>query len=292
MPHEIKSFAYIFYDRLSSHIAFYMIADERDVVGENIGYPVKNFESIPAQNQPASADQAVSCLELTVTNRARCYEKAEQILKSTVHLEIQAWAVKENESGYEIASSFGHATLKKERLLVTHNHYGVLQPDFEINDQIHYFVVIVSKCDESASFQAPFTDFEIVWRNAETMILAYKDGLMAAELGLSSAEFEPWSAVPLRVGIEVAQVDWDGETTRVDWTTVKEINLRQTPPTIVLESYATTGASGGGVFWQGKHIGNNWCHIDYPTQATALTEFATLVALNSAEVAGWDENGD
>ena len=58
--------------------------------------------------------------------------------------------------------------------------------------------------------------------------------------------------------MEVAQINWDGATTWVEWVHIERITAAQDVTQIILSSSVRKGASGGGVFWNGQHIGNNW----------------------------------
>jgi len=86
--------------------------------------------------------------------------------------------------------------------------------------------------------------------------------------------------------MEVAQVDWDGATTRVDWTTVQEVNVEDGVPRLVLADDVMLGASGGGIFWQGIHIANNWLMVQHYGESGKLTDTMTKVALNAAPLMG------
>lgn len=67
-------------------------------------------------------------------------------------------------------------------------------------------------------------------------------------MGLSSAEFQAWQALPLQQGAEVAQVTWDGQTSSVDWVTIAAIVTDSGTPRLELDSTVAAGTSGGGVF--------------------------------------------
>jgi hypothetical protein len=105
-------------------------------------------------------------------------------------------------------------------------------------------------------------------------------------LGLRPAEFVEWESLPLQAGMEVAQIDWDETTTRVDWTTVQEVKMDDGAPMLVLEDGVMAGASGGGIFGEGTHIANNWKLRQMIDASGNVTDSVTTVALNSAQVAG------
>jgi hypothetical protein len=211
----------------------------------------------------------------------------ERILKSTIRFYIETWIVKSDESGFDMDTVSGHGTLKDGRYLVTHNHFstppsgGLHEPAPDV-----YALVTLTDGDGQALFRGPLSDFEIVWEDPETLVIAHKDEDLFERLGFVSAEFKDWSSVPLEAGMEVAQVDWDGTTTRVDWTTVQEVSVDDGTPRLVLADDVTLGASGGGIFWQGNHIANNWLQVQELGPSGELIDSTTKVALNSAPVAG------
>lgn len=210
-------------------------------------------------------------------------EAEERILQSTVRIYIETWVVNPDESGYDVDTAVSHATLKDGRFLVTHNHFST---PLTGDNQLNYTTVTLANSRGEALFKASLSDFELVWQDPETLVIAYKDDSLFESLGFVSAEFADWSSVPLESGIEVAQVDWDGTTTRVDWTTVQEINVDDGVPRLVLADSIMLGASGGGIFWQGKHIANNWLLVQELGASDELLGATTKVALNSTPVAG------
>ena len=57
-------------------------------------------------------------------------------------------------------------------------------------------------------------------------------------------------------------------------------------PSLEVANYVMPGASGGGVYWNGYHVGNNWYRTyDSDPNSGAILRSYTVVALNSAEVA-------
>lgn len=243
----------------------------------------------PGPSNHASGS-SVTCGNPTVANAEICRQIEELILKSTVRIRIQTWVVRPGESGYEFDSSTGHATLKAGRYLVTHNHLSVplsIRPRAG-EPEAYGGEVILFNSEGERRFRGPLSDFEVVWEDPETLVIAHKENGFFEKLGFDSAAFKEWSSLPLTVGMEVAQVDWDGTATRVDWTTVEEINLEERVPWLVLIDDITVGASGGGVFWQGTHIANNWLRLRTQDieDSDTFADAATKVALNSAKVVG------
>jgi hypothetical protein len=195
--------------------------------------------------------------------------------------------VSDDESGYEIDSIVGHATVKEGRFLVTHNHFRIplsIRP--RDGEPEVYAVVKLSNSRGELLFEGPLSDFELVWEDPEALVISPKEEGLLEKLGIASAEFSDWSTVPLEAGMEVGQVDWDGATTRVDWVTIQEVKVEDGVPRLVLADDVTPGASGGGIFWRGVHIANNWAMVQQFEGSGALVDIVTKVALNSAQIAG------
>lgn len=242
-----------------------------DVLGEPIQATEPNIPSV----EPTGAE---------IETRQQIEKR---ILNSTIRFYIETWAVKPDESGYDFDSASGHGTLKDGRYLVTHNHFSTpLSSQSHDRESNAYSMVTLTDSNGEARFKGPVSDFEIVWEDPETLVITHKDSDLFEKLGFVSAEFREWSSVPLKAGMEVAQVDWDGATTRVDWTTVQEITVNEGTPWLVLADDVTLGASGGGIFWQGVHIANNWLLVQELGASGELLGATTKVALNSAPVAG------
>ena len=103
--------------------------------------------------------------------------------------------------------------------------------------------------------------------------------------GLPSAQFAAMDAIPLQAGVELAQIDWNGETTHVDWVRVDNLSLTEAVPQLQVDNFPKKGCSGGGVFWNGIHIGNNWAKNIEEDQATdQITRRYSIIALNPLAV--------
>ena len=128
--------------------------------------------------------------------------------------------------------------------------------------------------------QVPLTDLRITQLGDETLqfeILHEYGRNKLAEAGVISATFSNWQTAQLQPGMEVAQVDWDGTKTIINWVTVAEVVTQDGMPRLVLDSEVTEGGSGGGVFWNGLHIANNWMRIEHLDGNNNII-FATSVA--------------
>jgi hypothetical protein len=209
----------------------------------------------------------------------------QQILKSTVRILVQSLTVKADESGYEIDDTLGHATVMGDRYLVTHNHFDIplsIRPQGGEPDT--YGQVLLYNAVGDLVFKGPLSDFELVREDKETLVFAYKEGGLFEKLGFAPAEFVDWTSVSFRPGMEVAQVDWDGLTTRVDWATIQEVDIEDGVPRLVLNDGAIPGASGGGIFFGGAHVANNWRLEEQVGPQGEVVSELTTVALNSTAV--------
>jgi hypothetical protein len=85
--------------------------------------------------------------------------------------------------------------------------------------------------------------------------------------------------------MEIAQIDWDGNSTHIDWVTIDATNTKADTPIINVSNCILKGASGGGVYWQGQHIGNNWSRTDKcDSGLVSGEEVISTVALNTQTV--------
>jgi hypothetical protein len=253
---------------------------------------VKNVFSFAAREPlaiPAGAiiEKQESCAQPIGEMVQACRELEKRILAATVRIELQGWTVADSESGYDIDYTIGHATIRDDQYLITHNHFSIplsIRPQHGETEV--YTRVTLSDSNGEILFQGSISDFELVWEDPETLVFAYKGEDLFQDAGLVPTEFGDWSSVPLQAGMEVAQVDWDGATTRVDWTTVQEVYVEDGVPRLVLADEVTLGASGGGIFWQGIHIANNWLLVQHYDESGTMDGAVTKAALNSAPVSG------
>jgi hypothetical protein len=209
----------------------------------------------------------------------------ERILGSTVRITIQTWTLAEDEKGYDIGVTGGHATVKDGRYLVTHNHFSI---PFAAGRQRGVpdssTMVFLYDTQGALLWKAPLSDLEVVLAEEETVVFAHKEAGFFEKLGLESAAFRDWESLPVKEGMEVAQVDWDGRTSRVDWTTVQAVQESGGTPILVLDDAVLPGASGGGIFWNGYHVANTWRFEEQLTATGELIDAISVVALNSASV--------
>ena len=233
-----------------------------------------------------------SCVNPTPEDAPACRTLEQQILSSTVRIEIEAWishpAGPEGSGLYEVRSARGngHGTVKDGRYLITHNHFDVPLPASSNASSIAFGTVTVYDANgERLALQAHPASLRIVQGGEETLELDF--GLVGdvgffAAAGLTSAHFESWQVAPLQVGTEVAQVNWDGSATRVDWVTIEAVVTDDGVCRLVLSRGLTPGASGGGVFWNSYHVANNWAVIETISADGGVRGRHSTAALNDA----------
>jgi hypothetical protein len=229
---------------------------------------------------------AVSCREASPERGSHCAQLEAQILSSTVRVYFETWVVTAGEDGYMMSASVGHATVKDGRYLVTHNHTGIpLSIRERAGDPDSYTQVFLYDAAGELRHKGPLSDFSIVVEDMETLVLAHKEENYLGALGFRSAAFKSCSQLELAVGMEVAQIDWDGESSRVDWVPVSDFIVDTGVSRIILADGAKVGASGGGIFLQGFHIANNWRIEEKLDNLGNVISQISTAALNSQTVA-------
>ncbi len=236
----------------------------------------------------ASEPQTISTDPTPLTAATRS-ELEQKILATTVRIEMQGW----NKIGPTLQpitnGGKSHATIIAGRYLVTHNHFSADLTTLASPEEEGYTGITLRKADGSLLLDnAPLNSFTIVHEEQETLVLEFVDengvGLFDA-LGQPSAKTIAWDAVPWQVDTELAHIDWDKDTAHVDWVTVDAVSLDGQVPHLQVSNFAQDGASGGGAFWNGYHVGNNWArNVEKDPQTNEVTRLYTLIALNSLEV--------
>jgi hypothetical protein len=235
---------------------------------------------------PAS-DQ--SCADPVGDRVAICRILEQAFLDSTVRLLIYALPPDVEGSNSPIFGTISHGTVMEGRYLVTHNHYEeAVFPLLGQDDPENLFMIDIFDAGGELILQVPSQRISVLVADRQTMVLDFgeSDGLgLFAALGLPSAEFMAQPSMPLQPGMEVAQIDWDGTSSHINWVTIEEVITESIIPNIKLSDCIGSGASGGGVFWQGHHIGNNLsrsfkCNPDLDS----ATAYHSKVVLNSQPV--------
>ncbi|HSM57751.1 MAG TPA: hypothetical protein VK879_16480 [Candidatus Sulfomarinibacteraceae bacterium] len=203
--------------------------------------------------------QTTSCVAPSITGVERCQQLEAAILATTLRLEITLKTLHSHGSGSPTRVSVGHATVVDGRFLVTHNHFAQ-SPDEQQERKL--LTLSAYRADGSlAIHQAPPHTFQVFMAGPQTLVFDFGQygGQGAFDyMGMASAQLGAWQALGLRPGTEVGQVNWDGKKSHVDWVQVSSVGLENGIPVLQLDNYAEPGASGGGVFYAGHHVGNNW----------------------------------
>lgn len=220
-----------------------------------------------------------------------CQALERQILSATVRIQFHGWI--EIEDGYDsqrVDGTLSHATVVNGRYLITHNHFGI-----PLSKAIQYSrygnsgftgLSVYKPDGEPLLSHAPLSAFSVVSEVAETTLLDFgvMDGQgLFTRAGLSSSDFATWDEIELRQDSEVAQIDKDEQGgTIVVWTRIRDILPGGENNFLQLDNFLQFGASGGGVYLNGLHIGNNWSRIPIVDVNTReILSGYSVVALNS-----------
>ncbi len=247
-------------------------------------YTIENpiVERVTTPNEFAARPQVSfgpSCSDPTPAMVAGCQALADRILASTVRLELTT--TKQDGRGNELLT--GHGTVLAGRYVLTHNHYGLTPEEFGDGRLLS---LSIYRADGGMAVKDMLpTSFSVTVLAAETLLLDFGDfsgrGLFDV-VGLASAEFTAGDVVSLQLGNEVAQIDWDGVRAHVVWARVTAVNTENGAPYVELDSFVEQGASGGGVFYNGIHIANNWLrNTDFRADTGKILRRHSLAALNT-----------
>ena len=219
-----------------------------------------------------------SCANPTPAMAAECQALTERILASTVRLEFHG-----------PCGGIGHATVMGGRYLVTHNHYPVTGEALSRGgDGLIAAVSVLKANGDIILLKAPLTYFNVALIAPEALVLDFHEyggvGFFDS-VDVPSVEAGLLTDMNIQPGSEVAQVDWDLTSTRVTWTRVTAVGEADGTPYLELDSYVEQGASGGGVFYNGVHIANNWSRNTDCVAATGeVVRHYSLAALNSGSI--------
>lgn len=237
---------------------------------------------------------APTCPDPEPRDVRRCRALEQEILSSTVRLEIDAWIGQpagpdgSSQRAYRPLRGNGHATVKDGRYLITHNHFSVpLSTHGEPAVIAFGKVSVFTASGQRLHLEGQSVILDHAGGRRETVVLNFGlvDGVGFFEsAGLSSADFISGRPLTLEPGAEVAQINWDGAATYVQWTTVEAVTTQDGVPSLVLSKGLQPGASGGGVFWNGYHVANNWTAVEtYDPNRQTYGEKSTA-ALNDDNV--------
>lgn len=243
---------------------------ERWTVSTSIAYARE--VTIPQSIFFGRTSDAPTCTDPNPRNARSCRALEQEILSSTVRLEIDAWIGQPagpdgyGQRAYRPLRGNGHATVKDGRYLVTHNHFSVpLLRHGELAVIAFGKVSVFTASGERLHLVGQSIILDYAGGERETVVLDFGlvDGVGFFEsAGLSSAHFLSGRPLTLEPGAEVAQINWDGRATYVQWTTVEAVTTQGGVANLVLSKGLQPGASGGGVFWNGYHVANNWTVVE------------------------------
>jgi hypothetical protein len=222
------------------------------------------------------------CGQPTV-NAERCATQEAQILASVVRIILHANFQIGGQTDFR--GNVGHATVMSGRYLVTHNHFSIdlvaLSPT---NTQGLTGFSLYTALGKRLVDNAPISTFQVSAQDSQTLVLDFGEDYFN-KLNLPSASFMVAEDANLTIGMEVAQIDWDGARAYVVWTTVTQVSHQASSPHLELDHYAMVGASGGGVYWRGHHIANNWMHVTITdSDSGAFRRAYSLAATNDSNV--------
>jgi hypothetical protein len=239
-----------------------------------------------AQNQFAFATP-VSTQPIEATQNGSRAQLEEQILNATVRIEMHTQFYLQEYPLSKISSS--HATIIGGRYLLTHNHFqfSLTQPVTEGDGQEGYMGISLRSTNGNLLLEnAPLSAFQIVHEDPQTLVLSFvaENGRgLFAEAGLPGAAAIDWQSVPWQEGMGLAQVDWDGKTAHVDWARFENLSQAEGVPQIQVANFPIKGSSGGGLFWNGVHVGNTWArNIEEDPDTGEIVRRYSIIALNTA----------
>lgn len=253
-------------------------------IQEEPGLKSEPQESVELEMDKLSArrsDGNPSCRLALPATVGLCATLERSILDTTVRLEVSG---PDGNGGW--AGNIGHATVMEGRYLVTHNHFSV---PFSTPERSAYpwaaTVSLYRANGEKFLSGAPLTIFQIIAEGRESLVLDFGTdeegrGFFEAR-GLASADFRVSQDLKVRPGVEVGQVNWDGQMAHVDWVLVEEVLNEGGTRVLVLSDDLLQGASGAGIFLQGYHIANNWKSGEVVDEGGSVVRQYSKAALNT-----------
>lgn len=218
-----------------------------------------------------------SCIDPSPEERRLCDIMAQRILASTVRVTFQGIG----------PISIGHGTIIGGRYVITHNHYPNFPPEQGGDEASGATRISIAMANgKFVVYNATSSSFTVIAAEPGILLLDFRtigEVGFFDYYGLPSAPFKAWDSRSLHAAREVAQVNWDGDKTFVQWVRTASDRDTGRNPAFELENFIELGASGGGVFSDGYHIGNNWLQGKlYYTGTHALARVYSVAAANSA----------
>lgn len=245
-----------------------------------------------AETPPKEQGLGYSCAAPNQATAAACQAETEKILNATVRIKLEYGSggkpiPSDQTTSYEITQVTSHATLVNKRYLVTHNHFPISPRLMKENAAgLELRLSLYTLNNDLILRGASTRNFDVFVEFPETLVLDFRESgeVLFKAFGVQSVSMGTIEHVPLSPGMEVAQVNWDGVTTWVEWVRVEEVIEEQGITLIVLNQGVQKGGSGGGVFWHGLHIGNNWktCEVRAVLDSQPIRMFS--IAVSNAEL--------
>jgi len=255
--------------------------------GGSVNVQMERQNQYMSKFPPESNDADLSCADPAPIIREQCQQYEQQILAAVVRLEVLMPSLEDPDL---LTGGSGYGTIKDGRFIVVHNHFLIDLSIFADEAQRD----LVSLNLYSANGYMLLRDerpplFEIVVEDQETLVLDFGtndegEGFFDW-IRVPSMPFRNIHEITIQSGSEVAQVNWDGQITYIDWVQVQEVITNDGVPRLVVANPINDGSSGGGVFWKGAHIANNWMKAGILDEGGTVTFQYSIAAINSVAVA-------
>lgn len=197
----------------------------------------------------------------------RCQIMEQKLLQSTVRFIITWWWPVPERDVFHAERSVGHATVLPDCRLLTHNHFEWPLPP----DLVPGVITTLYFYDANGEFIGRTGDFVVEDEGRQWLVLhlaPHVDWCPLEEYADHPAQIDPSPGATLAQVHQVAQIDWDGERTFVSWKTIETVDEVGTVPRVVLVDPVAHGASGGGVFVNGRHVATTWTTVSYRDAVT------------------------
>ncbi len=207
------------------------------------------------------------CADPSAADQPGCVALEQSILQSTVRFQVVWWIPQAGGNGFDDLRRIGHGTVLPGCRLLTHNHFDIPLPPLAppgVQTDFYFY-------DVADTFVGRSHQVTIVLADKETLVLALAGGDQDCPLGdLAShpARFAQQPSVAVTGATEAAQIDWDGARSFVSWKPIVAVVAEDGVERVVLEGPVKLGASGGGVYVDGRYVATTWTRVTYRLAAT------------------------
>ncbi|MCL4872360.1 MAG: RHS repeat-associated core domain-containing protein, partial [Anaerolineae bacterium] len=147
-----------------------------------------------------------------------------------------------------------HATVMNDHTLLSHNHFRAFDLNLPIH-RIHLYDAYGNSIPVNGQILQRYAD--------ETSTLTFNQGTFSNQ---TAAIFGDVVSSGVQVGDKVVVITWDGTnvgSTYAVWANITTIADENGIPSFAIDIKLPGGASGGGIYFNGVHIANNWkTHLD------------------------------